>query len=43
LFWWLCRSLGRNVRAIRAKAGSDLDAAATPKYGEMAHEGAGIV
>jgi ATP/ADP translocase len=43
LFWWLCRSLGRNVRAIRAKAGSDLDAAAAPKYGEMAHEGAGIV
>jgi hypothetical protein len=43
LFWWLCRSLEGNVHAIRAKAGSDLDGAVTPKYEEMAHEGAGIV
>jgi ATP/ADP translocase len=41
LFWWLCRSLGRDVRNIRAKAGPDL--AATAKYAGMAHEGAGIV
>ena len=40
-FWWICRSLGRSIRTVRAK--SDPDLAATTKYAGMAHESAGIV
>jgi ATP/ADP translocase len=43
LFWWISRSLERNIIAIGAKAGRDLAATATTKYAGMAHEGAGIV
>jgi hypothetical protein len=36
LFWWICRSLERNVYAMGKKAGK-------AQYAGMAHEGAGIV
>jgi ATP/ADP translocase len=42
LFWWICRSLERNISALRVKAGQNFVSAAT-KYTGMAHEGAGIV
>jgi hypothetical protein len=42
-FWWICRSLERNISAVRAKAGQGLAVTATTKYSGMAHEGAGIV
>jgi hypothetical protein len=43
LFWWMCRSLERNITTIRMKAGRDVAAASTAEYAGMAHEGAGIV
>src|SRR3984885_9503287 len=42
-FWWICRSLERNINAIGTKTGQDLAGTATAKYSGMAHEGAGIV
>jgi ATP/ADP translocase len=42
-FWWVCRSLERNVSAIGLSTGQDLAATATTKYSGMAHESAGIV
>ena len=42
-FWWICRSLERNISAIGVKAGQDLDLTAATKYSGMAHESAGIV
>jgi hypothetical protein len=42
-FWWICRSLERNVNAVGLRTGQDLAATATTKYSGMAHEGAGIV
>jgi ATP/ADP translocase len=42
-FWWICRSLERNISAINMKAGKDMAVATTTKYSGMAHEGAGIV
>ena len=42
-FWWICRSLERNVHAVGLRTGQDLAATATSKYSGMAHEGAGIV
>jgi ATP/ADP translocase len=43
LFWWLCRSLERNINAIGLSTGQDLAVTATTKYSGMAHESAGIV
>jgi ATP/ADP translocase len=43
LFWWLCRSLERNINAIGLSTGQDLAVHATTKYSSMAHESAGIV
>jgi ATP/ADP translocase len=43
LFWWLSRSLERNISAIAVKARQDLVVTATTKYPGMAHQGAGIV
>ena len=42
-FWWICRSLERNIHVIGKRTGQDLAATATTKYTGMAHEGAGIV
>jgi ATP/ADP translocase len=42
-FWWICRSLERNINAVGITAGQDLAATAANKYPGMAHEGAGIV
>jgi ATP/ADP translocase len=42
-FWWLCRSLERNVRSIAAGAGHKLAVTAATKYSGMAHDSAGIV
>jgi ATP/ADP translocase len=42
-FWWICRSLERNINDARTKPGQDLAVTATTKYSGMAHEGAGIV
>jgi ATP/ADP translocase len=42
-FWWICRSLERNISAINMKAGEDMAVTTTTKYSGMAHEGAGIV
>jgi ATP/ADP translocase len=42
-FWWICRSLERNINAVRIETGQDLAVTATTKYSGMAHEGAGIV
>jgi ATP/ADP translocase len=42
-FWWICRSLERNINDVRTKPGQDLAVTATTKYSGMAHEGAGIV
>jgi ATP/ADP translocase len=42
-FWWICRSLERNINVIGVRAGKDLVVAATTKYPGMAHESAGIV
>jgi ATP/ADP translocase len=42
-FWWICRSLERNINAVRIKTGQDMAVTATTKYSGMAHEGAGIV
>jgi ATP/ADP translocase len=43
LFWWLCRSLERNINAIGLSAGKDLAVHASTKYSGMAHESAGIL
>jgi hypothetical protein len=43
LFWWICRSLERDIHAVRMNDGKGLVAAATTKYSGMAHQGAGIV
>src|ERR1700729_2160521 len=42
-FWWICRSLERNINVIGMKTGKDPAVSATTKYPGMAHEGAGIV
>ena len=42
-FWWICRSLERNINAIGLSTGQDLAVHATTKYSGMAHESAGIV
>jgi hypothetical protein len=42
-FWWICRSLERDIAAARVKAGQGSAITATTKYSGMAHEGAGIV
>jgi hypothetical protein len=43
LFWWMCRSLERNINANGVNVGQDLAVAATAKYSGMAHQRAGIV
>jgi ATP/ADP translocase len=43
LFWWICRSLERNISAIGVKTGDDLATTAITKYAGMAHESVGIV
>jgi hypothetical protein len=43
LFWWMCRSLERNINASGGNAGQDLVVTATTKSLGMAHQGAGIV
>jgi ATP/ADP translocase len=43
LFWWISRSLERNINASGVNAGQDLAVTATTKYSGMAHQGAGIV
>ncbi len=43
LFWWLSRSLERNISAVAVKARQELVVTATTKYPGMAHQGAGIV
>ena len=43
LFWWMCRSLERNINANGVNVGQDLAVAATTKYSGMAHQRAGIV
>lgn len=43
LFWWISRSLERNISARVTKVGKDLVISATPKYAGMPHEGAEIV
>jgi hypothetical protein len=43
LFWWMCRSLERNINASGGNAGQDLVVTATTKSSGMAHQGAGIV
>src|ERR1700722_14737930 len=42
-FWWICRSLERNINVIGMKTGKDLAVTATTKYSGMAHESVGIV
>jgi hypothetical protein len=42
-FWWICRSLERNISSVGAKIGQEMALSATTKYSHMAHEGAGIV
>jgi ATP/ADP translocase len=42
-FWWICRSLERNINAVGKRTGKDLAVTATTKYSGVAHESAGIV
>jgi hypothetical protein len=42
-FWWICRSLERNINVIAKRTGQDLAVTATTRYSGMAHESAGIV
>jgi ATP/ADP translocase len=43
LFWWMCRSLERNISASGLNTEQDLVVTATAKYSGMAHQRAGIV
>jgi ATP/ADP translocase len=43
LFWWMCRSLERNIQASGVNAGQDLVGTAMTKSSGMAHQGVGIV
>jgi ATP/ADP translocase len=42
-FWWICRSLERNINVIGTSTGQDLAVTAATKYSGMAHGSAGIV
>jgi hypothetical protein len=43
LFWWMCRSLERNINASGVNGGQEMAITATTKYSGMAHQRAGIV
>ena len=43
LFWWISRSLERNINAVAVQGRQGLVVTATTKYSGMAHHGAGIV
>jgi ATP/ADP translocase len=43
LFWWVCRSLERNISAIAVRGEQGLSVSSTTNYAGMAHEGAGVV
>jgi hypothetical protein len=42
-FWWICRSLERNINIIGRRTGQDLALTATTKYSNMTHQNARIV
>jgi ATP/ADP translocase len=42
-FWWICRSLERNINASRVTAAQHQAVTTTTKYPGMAHQTAGIV